>query len=572
MKRIGKKNLNPLNNKYILWLIFLSFSFLNVDIYMHFNYLFGGQDLQFHLQRIDELYNNICHGNLFPYIATYNFNQLGSAVMSMYPKLPLYFFAIIRLAVKQPIISYYIAIWMSTFICMIISYYCYLSMNKTDKLGSFIFSVSYALSGLLASYNFLSADLGVSFSLIFFPLVFCGFYQFIKFGNYKMLIIGMTLVCLSHLLNTIILFIVLIILLIINFKSITLNKLIHLGLAVVTTILLTSSFWIPAYYFGKSVNMVAPQTFNLGGTNLIDMLKQGLSNNLLYGLSFIPIIGFICGIALYSELPKPVKQSFWLSIGIIIISSSLFPWIIFQNDIVKYLQFPWRLLVIPQLLLTYVFAFSCSCMIRKITYSSYKTILLSVILVVIVVLSQNSQLKRINFEMPSPEINFRINPNQSFQYNDGYAWYKATNVYEYQNLMGFDGTMDYLPKMSSQTFNIVSDNKALLNKNRDTVPTQTTSYGKYLTINFKLNRRVQNIDLPFFIYNKKDYRVIINGKHSLFKLGQSNLLRLKKLNKGNYNIKITFHNSLMSIIILAMSTLGGIGIFIPDIILKRRTQ
>ncbi len=571
MKRIGKKNLNPLNNKYILWLIFLSFSFLNVDIYMHFNYLFGGQDLQFHLQRIDELYNNICHGNLFPYIATYNFNQLGSAVMSMYPKLPLYFFAIIRLAVKQPIISYYIAIWMSTFICMIISYYCYLSINKLDKLGGILFAVAYSLSGLCATYYFLMADLGISFSLIFLPLVYAGFYHLIKSGHYKMMTIGIILVSLSHLINAIIVLISLIVLLLTNLRTMNLKKYIHLGVSFILSILSTSSFWIPAFYFGHHVNMSAPFVFNLNGINLITMFENGLSNGVLYGISLIPILGLILGVIFYKGASRASKQAFWLSVGLIIVSSSLFPWIVFQNSIIKYLQFPWRLLIIPQLLFTYIFSESFSKLLKKIKYPDFQKILIILTFLTLIVLSQNSQLKRINFEMPSPEINSQLSPNISFPYKDGIAWYKITNIYEYQNLMDFNGVMDYLPKTSTQMFDTIATHNAILN-NGKTIPTRTYSYGKYLTINFKLNKRAQYIDLPFFIYNKKNYRVIINGKHSLFELGQNNLLRLKKLNRGNYSIKITFHNSIMSVIILTMSILGGIGIFIPNKILKRRTE
>lgn len=571
MKKIDKKNLNPLSNKYVIWLIFLMVSFFNVDIYVHFNYLFGGQDLQFHLQRIDELYNNICHGNVFPYIATYDFNQLGSAVMSMYPKLPLYFFAIIRLVVKQPIISYYIAIWMSTFICMIISYYCYLSINKLDKLGGVLFSVAYSLSGLCAIYYFLMADLGISFSLIFLPLVYSGFYHLIKSGHYKMMTIGIILVSLSHLLNAIIVLISLTVLLLTNLRIMNLKKYIHLGVSFILSILSTSSFWIPAFYFGHHVNMTAPFVFSLNGINLITMFENGFSNGALYGISLIPILGLMLGVIFYKESSKASKQAFWLSVGLIVVSSSLFPWIIFQNSIIKYLQFPWRLLIIPQLLFTYIFSESFSKLLKRIKYPDFQKILIILTFLTFIVLSQNSQIKRINFEMPSPEINYQLSPNSSFPYKDGIAWYKITNIYEYQNLMGFNGTMDYLPKTSIQMFDTIATHNAILN-NGKIMPTRTYSYGKYLTINFKLNKKTRHIDLPFYIYNKKDYQVTINGKHSLFDLGQSNLLRLNDLSRGNYSIKITFHNSIMSVIILTMSILGGVGIIIPDINLKRKNE
>lgn len=126
---------------------FLVFSVVNVILLFRYNWLFGGQDLQFHLQRIDEMYNNLIRGNLNPYIATFNLNQLGSAVMSLYPKLPLYLFAAIRLVIGNPITSFYIGTILTTFLCLWISYAAYHSVRPTDTVGAYVFAIAYALSG-----------------------------------------------------------------------------------------------------------------------------------------------------------------------------------------------------------------------------------------------------------------------------------------------------------------------------------------------------------------------------------------------------------------------------------------
>lgn len=107
---------------------FVIFSILNVILFARYGWLFGAQDLQFHLQRIEEVYQNLRHLNFLPAIATYTFNQNGSAVMSLYPKLPLYPFALCRLIIGQPIVSYYVGMIFSSFLGLIIAFYSYQSV------------------------------------------------------------------------------------------------------------------------------------------------------------------------------------------------------------------------------------------------------------------------------------------------------------------------------------------------------------------------------------------------------------------------------------------------------------
>lgn len=180
---LSSKIVTFIKHYWLVTVIFAVLSVLNVIGLFHYHWLFGGQDLQFHLQRIDEMYRNLIHGNVNPYIATFNLNQLGSAVMSLYPKLPLYLYAGIRLFIQNPIDSFYIGTMVTTFLSLTISFAAYRSLHRTDWLGAYIFAIAYSLSGLTITYYFLNADIGISFSLIFLPLDNCRKLSYVNHRN-----------------------------------------------------------------------------------------------------------------------------------------------------------------------------------------------------------------------------------------------------------------------------------------------------------------------------------------------------------------------------------------------------
>lgn len=83
-------------NKHQGSFVYGSFALIAIAIYCLFlwhGWLFAANDMQFHLHEINELRQNISHGSLNPLIATFVFNNNGNAVISLYPKWPLYLYA-----------------------------------------------------------------------------------------------------------------------------------------------------------------------------------------------------------------------------------------------------------------------------------------------------------------------------------------------------------------------------------------------------------------------------------------------------------------------------------------------
>ena len=538
---------------------FLAFSVINVIMLFRYHWLFGGQDLQFHLQRIDEMYHSLINGNWNPYLATFNFNQLGSAVMSLYPKLPLYLFAIIRLVVKDAITGYYLGIILMTFLGLWVSYAAYHSVRKADSVGAYIFAIAYELSGLNITYNFLSADIGISFTYLILPLAFAGYYHWVTAGKFRMLATAMTIICLSHVLNTLITVLALVIFLIVDIKKVNRQKLLNLGKAVGITVLLSSSFWVPALHFGTSIKMTKPFAFPLNGINLLQYTTAALSNNITYGFTIVALLGFVLAAIRYRHLSRFSKEIFWVGIGFVILSSSLIPWHLFQNTSLNLLQFPWRFLILPQLGFTYLFSSIGSALLKRVPKRTYQLGILSILTLVVLGLSLNSQAGRVNFERKSPEIKADLYPDSNqMPLVQGIFWYRVTNLRQYRHMM------TYLPKMSDDMFKTLAMQRAIQDNNPAVnIPVLSKSHSKGKKMTVDIGTPIKSLALPFVIYDRH-YTVTLDGKRYPVKVNQNHVLTINHLSVGEHTIRVSYHNDGLTAIICGLTLLGLMAILLPQ--------
>ncbi len=549
------------------WLIvgsFFIFSILDVIVFLRYGWLFGAQDLQFHLQRIEELYQNIQHLGFFPSIATFTFNQNGSAVMSMYPKLPLYLFVICRLIIRQPIFSYYFGIILSTFIGLIIAYFSCLSINHKKTTETYIFAISYMMAGLTVNYNFYMGDIGISFSLIFLPLAFAGLFHWLTSGKYKMLALGLSLICLSHVLNFIFIIITMTIITLINIKKLSRAKFVNLLKAISITIFVTSSFWLPALSFGASTSMVKPYDAHLQGISIPDYLIRSLTNNITYGITLFATLGLILGLICYRYLPTYLRQLLWLSIGYFLISSNLFPWKIFQHTSLHLIQFPWRILIFSQLFLIFIFSYLVGKLLACFPRKQIRQIIIMTLTVLAVTLSLNTQQRHLNFELKAPEISFPMNENYGFGYKDGVAWYKVTNKYEYQHLMTYTGTGDYLPQSSFRVFKRIADqfHSAALRPSNKLLPTTLNPGSNQTNISFNLSQDATEVELPFITYNHH-YLVQLDNQKIPLNTSRHQLVLLKNIKAGNHTVRVQYQNTAMTVTTILMTVVGLIILLYP---------
>lgn len=98
--------------KPIYWQYYLLF-FLNALIIFILIFRQGiicGWDLQFHLNRIEELHYSLLSGHLLASNGSFTFSKIGLAVSTFYPYLFLYPFAIMR-SLINPVIAYNVCLF-----------------------------------------------------------------------------------------------------------------------------------------------------------------------------------------------------------------------------------------------------------------------------------------------------------------------------------------------------------------------------------------------------------------------------------------------------------------------------
>lgn len=543
--------------KWVILLLFLLVSVINVFIFAKYNWLFGGQDLQFHLQRINELYQNVTHLNLLPMLGTFNFNQTGSAVMAMYPKLPLYPYVFVRLIVRQPILSYYLGNALMTFLSLTISYYSFLSIRKSARVSALMFSMVYSLSALNVSYQYLMADIGVVATIAFLPLAFAGFYHWLVRGNYRMLALGVSLVALSHVLNFIFLIVTLFIFTIINYKKLNKDKLINVAKAVGLTILLTSTYWLPALIFSIGAKISTPQVFPLNGISLVEYTSDAISNNVSYGFTIIAILGFIFGTISYKHLVNGLRQVYWVSIAYVILSSNLFSWGLLQNTPLKMIQFPWRFLIFPQLGFCLIFCVTAAYFLAHVTDQKLIRLCVCGLSLVVLGLSIDAQRKIINFEIGSPEINFTLSSDadKGIRYKDGRAWYKVTNNYEYANLMKYIFSYDYYPNQSTSKFVNIANHKMLLNGTYEHMVDSVVGIPDGTETSFTLKKYAKKVVLPTVLYSLK-YNVSVDSNAVKTEKNSHNLLVIRGLSKGTHVVKVSYKGGGIKVAITGLTLMG----------------
>lgn len=323
-----------------------------------------GHDLAFHLSRISAIKDNlklgIIGGSIYPnYLGGY-----GYANPLFYPDIFLYIPAFLSYFGLSVITSYKIFLLMISFVSILSMYICVKGISGNKK-SAIISSVIYGFASYRLIDMFTRAALGETLAFAFAPLIIYGIYEII-YGNPKkcyILIIGMSGLILSHLISTYLIGILLVILCLVNIKKFWSEKkrIGYLCFAAFITFLLTSFYLLPM------LEQMSSGTFlfnNLDETS--KLLERSLPiwsifiefpNHVLtelwiptgIGIGFLVLIYYF--IKNYKHSSKVTKVCFILSLILLIGSTNVFPWNLFQG-ILSPIQFPWRLCFLVVLLLS----------------------------------------------------------------------------------------------------------------------------------------------------------------------------------------------------------------------------
>lgn len=525
-----KSLLNKLfSNHIFIVIVFAVMSIMSAAFMWHARYVFLGADLYFHWQRIYDLKQSIGHGNLFPLVALNQFHQAGTAVMGLYPKMNLYPMLLLTYVIKSFVPLFYVTFIARNFIGMLIAYISSYSYNHSKK-SSFVFSISYTLTSMIIFHAIQDYDIGISSSVLFIPLIMFGFMELLKRNRWIELTVGMTAVILCHVLNSVIVALFLLIFLVMNYKDIfKKDKMIALSKAIVTTLLITSFFIVPFIIIMGHNPISMPASFwHLGGTTFNTLLSTALDNNIDASISLTMLLGLILGFVNYKKLNKYTKQLLWIAVIFLIICSDLFPWSIMDRTALHdILQFSWRLYIIPEVILAYVF----SEVIFTFFDKRHNKLILVAVAFAVVTLQAGAQQTIVNTSADYPIIkknNFmklqamKVNSNKSFSKVINNTW----------------TITDYYPKNALPVIQNTVHHVATYGKKK--IKFRVHRNGKY---SFNSTTKVKKLALPFLHYNGINYEVKLDGKTVKAVANKHSLLTISNVAKGHHNIQIIVHRT-----------------------------
>lgn len=548
MNRIKK-----LKNNIFMILLFAIISVVSAEIILRSGFIGGTDDVVFHWQRIIEIHNSWVHGNFIPRIALTKFDQSGSAVMSMYPYINLIPIVILTFFIKSFVLLMPIIFILRNFLSLMIGYYSCNHFCK-NKYISFLFSLTYTLSTLVLHYAFRSMDMGVSSSEIFMPLVLFGFLELIHNNHWLEFSSGLTLIIFCHVVNTLIVFSLIFLLIIFNFKQLNKIKLILLVKSFSLTLLTTAVFWASLVFLELSNKIIPPHFVGipLSGISFDSYFYNAVSTNAGCYMDFFALIGLLLSVLNYKKLDNYSVQMFWIAIMYIFVCSNFFPWSILNYTFIEpIIQFSYRLFVIPQMLLCFLFSKN----ILALSNNKHgKFIILIISSILVIFLQVVGQQKVVNKNINSPELRTfqKYERSQRKPFNR-VPKYRVDNQRDFDVLVDSPKILytDYWPKASISKFHEVEKSKATYNRILH-VKVHPKGNGKFV---FSAPCEIPKLQLPFLFYHGIHYQVRMDHKAVSYG-NEHSYMCVRHVPKGKHILKISNHYGLVDYISFIMSITG----------------
>lgn len=349
------------NKKYTVFIFIFILAVFIVSIYPIFVdgiiYKYECQDLDYHLLRIEGIKNELVLNNYHPYIHSLLLNGYGYGNGLFYPDLLLYIPAFFRILGLSISVSYKIFIALITALTIISSYFSINYITKS-RFITMCFIPLFILSQYRMSNVFVRAAVGEYCAYIFIPIVAAGIYDFLYMKFKKPWIIGLGFLglFLTHTITFISALIITFIILVFNYKYIFKNKILLLKLMKTAgiVVLLSSFYWIPMLeqcFSGEfCFNDPWVAWFGIMPISFIKIFDISEFSSIGILILLLPCIRLYITNKTIEKMQESEQRLLKLSnrlilIGLILIflATDLFPWGLFKNTPLNYIQFPWRL-------------------------------------------------------------------------------------------------------------------------------------------------------------------------------------------------------------------------------------
>lgn len=348
-----------------IWIV-LGIAVLSSTIFLSDNRIGFGDDLRYHLTRIEGIAQGLRNGQ-FPVMIYPEVEQGRGYLNAMYPSLFLYIPAVLRLCGVSFTMAYKALLILINFATAFSMYFAMKQLTDERKITLlatllYVF-MRYRLSNMLVRHA-----LGETLAIVFAPLVLAGLYQIVV-GNQKrwwILVLGATGLIQSHILSAVI-YVVICLIVICCFAGRIIKEKRYLELAKAISLILLLNMWfvIPfmAFYIKGNLNLDALTGMTYWHESLNPSYVFGIFDTFRedsdYARDYALRLPLVClsGIAAVYLLQKKDKKSekdsfftvlFVTALIMLYMVTNWFPYRILRENeafdgIFSFLQFPWRL-------------------------------------------------------------------------------------------------------------------------------------------------------------------------------------------------------------------------------------
>lgn len=549
----------------VINLVFILLSFMMVSFFLFSKKIYGGGDLVFHINRIDELANALKNNNSLADLFSFStFNNTGNAVQQCYPNFTLLPFAVFKMLFSNPVTAYYIGIVFYSYITLAVAYYSCLKM-KIGMRQAFIFAVLYSFSHYRLINIFRRFAMGEWIAMSFIPLALVGAYL-ILFGNQKywyLLTIGLTLIIYSHVLS---------LLLVVGFTAIMIicaflfrtdciiKRLIRLTGAGVLTLLLSSVEFYQLFTYVHNGNLYLPAgqtTLSVSALPVKTLLTSALSNEISSYIGVETIIILILVPLFWKKISSVSKSASFFSLVFLVLSTNIIPWTLLAKTPLETLQFPWRFLTLFSVLLTFTGADVLEKLLNTITYRRMEKLVFMGLVAGIVILGI--------YPLHKWQKSAEQNTQTATAANYDSAW-PGSHIFDGSSykMMSHVTTafiyVDYWPVESVNYRDSINKKEVLLG-NQQIGTINFLSYKNDMAVfSFKASKSSTGYDLPVLYYGRK-YKVSVNGKIAEYSKSQRGTMQIA-LKKGTNRIKIRILKAKRLICLEVLSLMGWLALIV----------
>lgn len=500
-------------------------------------------DFSFHRVRLESYYGAVISNNFFPKIFQNMANGYGYAADLFYPSILLYPYAILRMLGFSYLSSYngyMLLICIATFVS---AYFSTKPFFKKDR-TSLLFAIVYATSTYRLLDQFVRGALGETLAFIFLPIIFLGlyriFYQEDNKNGWVILGVSMALLIHAHFITAYFVVIAIGIMVIFQFffKRLTKYRLLEFLKATVLGVLLSAYILLPILEQNLHIdfNYIENRTLWSNGLkySFFNLLSNSLANSsdtwgdLKPGIGVVLMIFVLIAVARFKRLTGRTKLLLVIGIAFSLLTTNLFPWVLFKTSFLSFVQFPWRLLTLATFFLSLAF----TSFIDDLNVPKNAQTGLSVLLVVL-------------------SLSFSTNALYDFQQKNILSLTNET--YEDYALSSIGGGQEYLPAdMDADQMFANPDNNASMLNDATTVDEIVDGSNEYNAFTYSIiSADNQLVTLPKISY--KGYEVEIDGQ----KVGVASKKGLLSFNvaKGDHNVRVIYKGTFVQKASLVVSLL-----------------